>query len=435
MTVLGPTMRVFRRSNRLRVALLSSLDTVHGEPQTLRGGLLVGGRTVLRHQLALALAFGCKRIVALSENLTGDLVQLQHVAEQAGARFHVVASTRAIVPLVAPEDELVVVSDGLLALPVEALDLLEKTTGVLTLPVEAGVAAGFERIDINHAFAGMMRLPGRIVAGLGDLPSEWNPVSALLRLAVQARQPMRDLPGSALGEGRWQLVRNEAEAQAVERRWLAHHTTRDPSSAPATIVAQLALRRAGPALLHAGTRPLLLHLAALVLLLLGLGAGWYGWTVVALGLCGLGAGVSRLGRLLAQIERNALLAPEAGLALEFPVGIALDVALVTLCAWRSELAVDGGAAAAMRWFAPLVLVLLLRLLAVVAPRTSVTDWLTDRLALAFVLSGLALLTSFDVALAGLVIALLGGSVVWLRKVRSGPALDGQAPNPALTSNA
>ena len=61
--------------------------------------------------------------------------------------------------------------------------LLDEAPGVLVLPVEAGVAAGFERIDINHAWAGALRMPGRIVAGLGDLPADWNPVAALLRLA------------------------------------------------------------------------------------------------------------------------------------------------------------------------------------------------------------------------------------------------------------
>ncbi|WP_225206836.1 hypothetical protein [Novosphingobium huizhouense] len=419
----------------MRVALLSSLDTLPGEPQILRGSLLVGGRTVLRHQLALALAFGCKRIVALSENLTGELVALQHVAEQQGARFHVVASTRAIVPLVAPEDELLVVADGLLALPVDALALLEKAPGVLTLPVEAGIAAGFERIDINHAFAGMMRLPGRIVAGLGDLPSEWNPVSALLRLAVQARQPMRDLPGAMLGEARWQLVRSEAEAQQVERRWLAHNSAADPSVAPVAVLAAVALRYAGPSLLHAGTRPPVIRLGALVLLLLALGAGWFGWTPVGLLLCALAAVIASGADKLAQIERNALLAGPLRALLAPLVAIALDVAIVALCAWRSSLALAPGATGLLRWFAPLVLVLLLRLLAIVAPPSRTAEWLGDRLALALALSAMSLLSAFDGALAGSIIALLGGCVVWLRKVRSGPTRDGQAPNPALTSNA
>ena len=79
----------------LRVALLSLMEAVVGEPQALRGLLPIGGRSVLRHQLGLAMALGCARIVVLAETLTGDLVTLQHAAEAGGARFHVIASARA----------------------------------------------------------------------------------------------------------------------------------------------------------------------------------------------------------------------------------------------------------------------------------------------------------------------------------------------------
>lgn len=405
----------------MRVALLSSLDAVPGEPQGLRGDLLVGGRSVLRHQLALALAFGCKRIVALAETLTGELVALQHVAEEAGARFHVVANTRAIVPLVSPEDELLVLADGLLAVPGEALRLLEAGPGIVTLPVEAGLAAGFERIDINHAFAGAMRVPGRIVAGLGDLPSDWNPVSALLRLAVQAHLGMRDLPGPVFDEGRWRLLRSEAEAHAMEPKWLSHHVSRDTGRTPTGWLAGLAVRLSGSALLHAGTRPLLLQLGAVILLLLGLGAGWFGWTAAGLGACGAGAVVSRTGGLLSQIERNALLAQAQRVSPEILFGWALDGALVALCAWRSALSTPTGPVWLLRWCAPVILVLVLRLLVRVLPADRLSAWMEDRLVAAAVLALLTTFGAFDLALGGVIAALLG-----LGLARAKPAVSGRA---------
>lgn len=423
----------------MRVALLSSLDAVPGESQGLRGDLLVGGRSVLRHQLALALAFGCKRIVALAETLTGELVALQHVAEDAGARFHVVANTRAIVPLVAPEDELLVLADGLLAVPGEALRLLETGPGIVTLPVEAGIAAGFERIDINHAFAGAMRVPGRIVAGLGELPSDWNPVSALLRLAVQARLGMHDLPGSLFEAGRWRLLRSEAEAHAMEPKWLSHHAAHASGATPTAGLARLVVRLSGSALLHAGTRPLLLHLGAVILLSLGLGAGWFGWMAAGLALCGAGAVVSRTGGLLSQIERNALLARASRVAPERLFGWALDGAIVTLCAWRSTLLLASGPGWLLRWSAPLVLVLVLRLLARVLPSARITGWLEDRLVATAVLAILSSFAAFDVALGIAIVALLGFGLVRIKPAplaASGIGIsdNGQGPNRALTSN-
>ena len=125
----------------MRVALLSLMDAAQGEPQGLRGLLPIGGRSILRHQLGLALALGCSRVVVLAETLTNDLVALQHAAEAGGARFHVIASTRALAPLVAAEDVLLVLGEGLLAMPVDALRPLGDGPVVLTLPVETGPAS------------------------------------------------------------------------------------------------------------------------------------------------------------------------------------------------------------------------------------------------------------------------------------------------------
>lgn len=417
----------------MRVALLSSLEGIAGEPQGVRGGLLVGGRTVLRHQLALALAFGCKRVVTLAETLTGDLVALQQVAEQQGARFHVVASTRAIVPLVSPEDELIVLAEGLLVTPADALRLLEDGPGIVTLPVETGLTAGFERMDINNAFAGAMRLPGRIVAGLGELPSEWNPVSALLRLAVQGKVPSRALPGALFDEGRWRLLRNEQEAQAAEAGWLRLHAVRSDDASPSGWLAALAVRLAGSALLHAGTRPWLVMLGAAVTILLGLGAGWLGWCGLGLVLTGLATAGARSSELLARIERNALLAPPNRLVLTGAFGVLQDATIVTLCAWRSTIPAGPGIPWGLGWFAPLVLVLVVRLIGQALPQGRLPGWSTDRLVLAGVLAVLAETVSFDAALRILVVMVLGAGLLLSRKTRIGHGPNGQGPNHALTS--
>ncbi|WP_205525186.1 hypothetical protein [Novosphingobium sp. THN1] len=217
----------------MRVAVLSLIETSHpaqaaGVPATvpagLRGYLPIGGRSLLRHQIGLALSLGAKRVVVMAEGISGELVALQHVVEAGGAQFHVVATARALVPLLAPEDDVIVVGDGLIAMPDVFRDLIEAGPCVLTLPAENALPLGFERIDINHAFAGAMRFQGRIAAGLADLPPEWNAQSALLRLAVQARLPLRGVSAAMLGDGRWTMVRSEQEAHTAERQWLRLHT-------------------------------------------------------------------------------------------------------------------------------------------------------------------------------------------------------------------
>ncbi|EGD58746.1 hypothetical protein Y88_0804 [Novosphingobium nitrogenifigens DSM 19370] len=377
----------------------------------MRGYLTIGGRTLARHQLGIALAFGCTRVVVLTEGLTGEVLTLQHAAEEGGARFHVITSAHALLPLITADDELIVLSDGLFALPEVVLSHLSDGPGVLALPVEAGVAAGFERIDINHAAAGVMRLPGRLIAGLGDLPSDWNAHAALLRLAVQARTPMRQLPSAVLNDGRWGLVRSEDEAHRVEPAWIRLHTRSAQQRSPGEWLAAKTVHMAGPALLHAGTRPWLVAMGAVVLLLLAVGAGWFGWCTPGFVLLGMGWVVAQVATQIAGIETASLLA----LRDRSPIGPAfaflIDAAFVTLAAWRSDIASVAGVSFAATWFAPVVLVMLLHLLPRALPEGRWTWWLQDRLLAGLVCAAVSVLLPFDLALRAVVVLLLGWAIL------------------------
>jgi len=418
----------------LRIALLSLMEPVAGEPQGLRGYLSIGGRSVVRHQLGLALAFGCSRIAVLADALTGEVVALQHAAEAAGARFHVIASQRALVPLVSPEDELIVFADGLLAMPDDAMRMLADGPAVLTLPVETALPLGFERIDINNAHAGAMRLPGRLVAGLGDLPSEWNPISALLRIAVQGRVPLKGLPAALLDEGRWRLLRDEEDADRAEPAWLRLHTgSAHPRSVGEWLAAQ-AVQRFGPALLHAGTRPWLLGVAALILILIGLGAGWFGWIAPAFLLIAIAWLSLVAGRLLARVEAASLLSQRGRVPAESIALLLVDAGLLLLATWKGITPVDAMNVAASATdgsvvagaFAPLVLLLLLRFLPVVLPERRWSWWLQDRFALGVLLAIAAANLPFAAFVRLSVLFLLVLAMLVTRPV-DGP------PNPELTS--
>lgn len=415
----------------MRVALLSITDAVSGEPQGLRGYLTVGGRSLARHQLGLALALGCTRVVVVTEALTGEVIALQHASENAGARFHVITSAHALLPLVNADDDLIVLGDGLVALPEMALAQLDAATGVLALPVEAGMAAGFERIDINHAYAGAMRLPGRLVAGLGDLPPEWNAAAALLRLAVQGRMPLRALPQAVLDDGRWIVVRSEAEAHAFEPVWLRLHTQSAHVRSPGEWIVERTVHLAGPALLHAGTRPWVVALGGVVALLLGLGSGWFGWRTPGFALLALAWVLARVAALMTRIERQSLLeigkAPPTGVWFE----LAIDAAFVTLAAWRSEVPLVSGVPLAVvwpfaiTWFAPLLLLLLLHFLPRVVPVGRMTWWLRDRLMLGMGLAATSMLLPFDFCLRAAVLGLMVWAIVITRH-------DKRQANPDLT---
>lgn len=419
----------------MRVAVLSLIEVAGSDPRMLRGNLPIGGRSVLRHQIGFALSLGCRRIVVMAEGLSGDLVALQHVVEAGQAQFHVVATARALVPLIQPEDDVFVLGDGLLAMPDALRELLEAGPALLTLPVEMALPLGFERIDINNAFAAAMRFPGRVAAALADLPPEWNAQSALLRLAIQARITPRAVPSMLLDEGRWSIIRDENEALRSERRWLRLHTQSAQAGTVSigTTIAITVVSRFGPALLHAGTRPALVGLAAGLVGLLGGGIGWLGYYATGFALLALSWLTERVASLLGQVERDSLLA--SGLARR-SVAIfhgLIDAGFVVLATWRSELPpVPWGLCA----FAPVLLVLALRLLPLALPEDRRLHWFEDKLVIGFALALASAFAPFDVAVGLAVVALLITCILTLKMMQneSGiPVSSKGSPNPQLTS--
>jgi hypothetical protein len=340
--------------------------------------------SIARQQLGLVLSLGCERIVCLAREFGPDLLELQHAAEAAGAHFHAISAPRALVGLVTSADELTAIADGLLADPGEATKLLAAGHAVLVQPVDSGMAAGFERLDINFASAGALRLPGRLVEQLADLSPDIDAVSALTRIALQNGIAQRQIPAAEASAQRWALVRSDDEAHAIEPAWFAERMTASTTASPGNGLARLAAQRFGPTLLHSSGGKLATLVASGVLVLLGLGAGWFGMTATGLGLCGLGWISGRIGEEIDQVERRALLRPDPKIAFGAASGWLLDLALVTISGWGTADA--AGNALGQQYFAPAMVVALSR----IVPRligNGWSRWLEDRALIALVLAG------------------------------------------------
>jgi len=349
-----------------------------------RGSLRVGGATLARHQLALVLAAGCQRIACLSREIGADIIELQHAAEKGGATFHVIGGAHGLSGLVTAADEIVVVAEGLLPTAGDALRLIDGPPAVLTQPSEAGIPAGFERIDLNHASAGLMVIPGRLVDRLMDLPGDADPGSALMRIALQAGVAMRPVPDEVRQGNRWLLVRNEAEAHEAEGNWMTRNTA-GAARTPGPLLARALVRQFGAALLHGGQSSLVGTGTAAALAGLGLALAWFGWGAPGLLLTGAGWVLHRASALLDRVRREALALPAApewrglvfGLTFDLVIAAILVVAIPVL---PGQLPIERG-------FAPVMLIGLLRLLPRGFP-SGWTDWAEDRLFLAILLAAL-----------------------------------------------
>ena len=348
-----------------------------------RAFLRVGGKSLAMHQLKIAVDLGCERIICLTRGIEPEFIALQRQTEDAGLRFHAIRTPREMAALVSAQDELLVLTEGVLADPGSVREALSAGSAVLVQPVEGSLEAGFERIDLNHAAAGLIRIPGRLVERLHDLPPDCDVPSSLTRAALQAGVPMRELPASARAALRWRMVRSEADAQAVEGEWLRQRIGDTRGASPGRAIARLGVLGFGTSLLHSGSGSKVLILAALATLAVGLGAGWLGPVALGFVLCGFAWVQLRAARLLARVEATSDISDRGGYWRTQALGIVIDAELVVLAMWGGRTPVSHDLLAEM--FAPLMLMLMVRL----APRGAGDlwgGWISDRAVLALVLA-------------------------------------------------
>ncbi|MFM5884436.1 MAG: hypothetical protein ACKOQ3_03750 [Novosphingobium sp.] len=350
---------------------------------TPRAFLRVGGVTVARQQLGLALDLRCERIVCIAHGMRPELVELQHEAEASGAQFHIVPGPRALLGLITAADDVFVFGDGLFVSSDGAVALLESGEGVFVQPIEQGLAAGFERIDLNHASAGALRIPGRLVESVADLPPDCDAVSALQRVALQSGLRQRPIPPIDNGSLFWSLVRSDGDAHALEPQWIRQRTSDSQPLSPSRALALGFVRRIGPGLIHAGSGSAHIAIGAIILALMAMGAGWFGNFVVGLVLAALASISSDTAGLLARVEAQSSFRRTRLLQADRGFGWLIDAVLVGLAGFGA--ATHPGQGDWDRLFPPFMLIALLRILPNVIDRRW-TAWLGDRGLLAIALA-------------------------------------------------
>jgi len=354
--------------------------------------------------------------VCLAQGASAELLALQDAATTAGLSFYLATAPQQLSALVTAQDELIVLADGLFADPEAVAPLIEGARAVvLVQPEEGAVAAGFERLDAAYAAGGVVKVPGALVERLHDLPPDCDAGSALTRIALQAGAQRRPVPAAARAGVGWCLVRDEAEALAVEVAWLRERLVPDRDAAPTQRIARVGVLALGPSLLHAGNASGLMALAALAGLLLSNGLGWFGLTVPALVLAALTSLLVKAAGMLRGAERQAHGVLPPAVARVDVLGWMLDLTLVAIVALGLG-AAAGEAPVALdhRIFDPLVLLLLLHLVPRLLPGRLAT-WIGDRGVLALCLAAAAGFGHLGVAVRLLAVATAICGIVFPRR--------------------
>lgn len=381
----------------MRIALISMLDAP---------GVHIAGRPPAWHQLQAALALSCERIVCLADAPGADLAMVQREAERRGATFHAITHHRALSGLVSAADTLLVFAPGVMPDSAWLVQSFGGRAAVAVLPAAVAVELGFERIDRDRAWAGVLATRGDAVETLADLAPDADPIAGLLRVALQRGATAVTVPDGWVSEGEWALLATAAAAERYQAAWYARRVPAPPPQLPGEVlshrVARALLERIG----DARTWSTAVFAAGLALAVGGGTTGYLGQALAGLSLLAAGVFAGAVGAALGRFTRAGTgeAEPRWHRATRHTLS---DAALIAIAASPREF--EGWSAA----FPALVLVAAIRL-AEEAGAPRVVWPFRDRLLVTAVLGAAAAAGVFVHGLAILSLAALGLRLFWSR---------------------
>lgn len=199
----------------MRLALISLAETLPGTDRPAACLPIADGLLGFA-QIDLARRLGAEQIAFLVQSVPADLPRLERYARKLGMEIAIVRSIADVSVKLASDDSLILIGDGLFVDESALPDMGEAKGGFVATLVpgegEAAVAERFERIDMNHLWAGLAVIKGSDLFEVRTLPAEWDPVSAALRVAVQRNYRRVTLPMRLVERRRLSLPANPEQA-------------------------------------------------------------------------------------------------------------------------------------------------------------------------------------------------------------------------------
>ena len=365
----------------------------------------MGGRTLLSWQVDLARDLGCDRFICLTDSKHEAFDELRLQIEEFGGEFHTISGPMPLVSLLSADQELVAIADGLIADRGKVGTILGRSRGVLCLPDEQGLEAGFERIDAEHAWAGIFVARAQITERLAEMPPDSDTMSLLLRLALQSGNKLVPIDAEVLESGLWQLVRDSRDLAKREQNLLDATVERASWWGPTTAASRRLARLLSPDGLDKG--PMITGVAGGALFAGALFASYFANPVIAFGLLALTVffwscreGLVRLKARLRGAEpgRNPFLRD-----------FLIDVAIVAILVWPVE-----GLTTLSSLFLPLAFIGTLRLAVKIWP-ARYAKLLNDRALLSLALMAASLFAQQNALAEGLTLTIIALSLYFKRE--------------------
>jgi hypothetical protein len=264
-------------------------------PGGLRGLLPLAGTPLIEHQARRAVAAGAGRVLLLVDETPPELAAVVERLRADGIGTALCEGIDRIADALLPEDRVLLLADACLPDETQIRAALAQSSRAVTVLPDLPELAAFERIDAEARWGGLALVDGAHVAETAAMLGSWDPISTLLRRAVQ-QNAIRIPAGTA------PILASDVSAlAAAEQQMMAATRTRPDDWIGRAVFApieELAL----PLLLsrRIGTRAVSLIGSALAL---GGGAlAWTGWRWAALILLLASGPVAAIAMRLARIR-------------------------------------------------------------------------------------------------------------------------------------
>lgn len=313
--------------------LLFATHEADDQPDRLTATLPFGGSTLIEYQARQLIAAGASQIIVLVGRPTPELMGALDRIGRRGVAVDPVRGAGEAAEKLHPLARVVMLADGLVTTDPTVAALAGEGGDALLVTAGSGAPGSFERVGGGMAWAGIARLCPQRVAEVAAMPRDYDPQSALLRVAEAAGAARVTLPEAALRDGHgiehggqaldWRGRRVVAATVSAKRGWFDRWIV---GSAARLMVPHLVARAVPGSLVAA---------AALATGAIGSAAIGFGWTRTGLLLCLAGTLAFAVGATLGSLR------DEPDLAAVHITGMALVPALAALLLARQVCLTDG----------------------------------------------------------------------------------------------
>lgn len=173
----------------MRIALLSALSRSAEGREEVAAFLSVAGSSIIHRQIKLAHQFGCSKVLVLVDDQSPQNDRLTNLCSSLGLQVEFCDSVKKVANAIGPDDELLLVADGLAVSSQLAEGLPFADPFVMAVPAyERGDE--HERIDASRRWFGLALIRGQLAQRLREFPEDIDTTSTLLRLALQDGTPI-----------------------------------------------------------------------------------------------------------------------------------------------------------------------------------------------------------------------------------------------------